>query len=63
MLLKDTKINIGGLMRCCIQTIVELDPDKEYIDGTIIDCKFEADGNKQIVLKDGIWQWNNNYGK
>ena len=58
MKLNETKISIGGLMRCCIATIEEQDPDKEYKNGDIIDCKFEEGGNKNIILKDGIWQWN-----
>jgi hypothetical protein len=56
--LSDTTISHGGLMRCCLATIAEL-PDTEYADETIIDCKHEGVGNKNIILKNGVWQWNN----
>ena len=56
--LSDTTISHGGLMRCCLVTIEEL-PDTEYVDGTVIDCKHESAGNKNIILKNGVWQWNN----
>ncbi len=58
MKLKDTKINIGGLMRCCLETIETLNPDYELKDGMIIDCKYEHPGNKQIILQNGVWRWN-----
>lgn len=57
MKLSDTKIHIGGLMRCCINTVYTLDPDGDYQDGEY-DCKYEEPGNAQILLKDGVWQWN-----
>jgi hypothetical protein len=59
MKLDDTIISSGGLFRCCIQTILDLNPETEYTDGTILDCKFEKEGNKNIVLKNGKWEWNN----
>ena len=58
MKLNETKVSIGGLMRCCLDTIDTLDTTVDYPDGHIIDCKHETKGNKNIILKDGIWQWN-----
>lgn len=58
MFLKDTKINQGGLMRCCLATIDNLDQSVDYPDHTVIDCKYEKMENKNIVLIDGVWRWN-----
>jgi len=54
----DMKINIGGMLRCCIDTVDNLDPDREYCDGKVIDCIHEPKGNGAIVVKDGIFCWN-----
>jgi hypothetical protein len=59
MKLKDTIISSGGLFRCCIKTICELPEDFDFPDGTIIDCMFEKEGNKNIILRNGKWEWNN----
>jgi hypothetical protein len=58
MKLKDTYIDQGGLMRCCLETIYELDPEKDWPNKIVIDCKHEKPGNKSIRLVDGVWQWN-----
>ena len=54
--MSERAIYIGGLMRCCIQTIREYDgPESE---GLAIPCKFHEDASKVIVIKNGAWQWN-----
>ena len=58
MKLKDTTINTGGMLRCCVATIDELNKDTDYPDGFVLDCHYEEYGNKSILLKDGVWQWN-----
>ena len=58
MKLKETKVNIGGLMRCCLETIEHLDPDYDFPDGFVLDCKYEEKGNKNIILVKGVWKWN-----
>ena len=50
------KINYGGLFRCCIATIEQY-PDNPA-EGTIIDCLYEGENNKQIIFKNGTFQWN-----
>lgn len=57
-----TRIAIGGLMRCCLATI------NDYVDahvaevpepGLVLDCKYQGPGNAQIILDpSGIWRWN-----
>jgi hypothetical protein len=58
MYLAETTINQGGLYRCCLDTIRTLNPNINWENGTIIDCKHEAKGNKNIILLYGTWQWN-----
>jgi hypothetical protein len=58
MKLKDTTINTGGMLRCCVATIDELDKNMDFPDGLVLDCKYESPRNKSILLKDGVWQWN-----
>ena len=59
MRMADTKVDIGGLMRCCLSTIDEYvieHPDDEATD-LIIDCRYEDPGNEQIMLVAGRWKW------
>jgi len=58
MKLDDTVIKTGGMLRCCITTVQELDPEQEFENGLELDCKYEKAGNKSIILIDGAWQWN-----
>jgi len=58
MKLSETKINFGGLLRCCIDTIDTLPSDVEYDDGVIIDCKHETKNNRNIILREAVWQFN-----
>jgi len=62
MQIKDTRIDIGGLMRCCIATIDEYvheHQDEEVpAEPLVLDCKYEPPGNAQVVLQDGRWRWN-----
>lgn len=62
MKMRNTRIAIGGLMRCCIETIdkyveAHLD-DSVPKDNLIIDCMYEKPGNEKIVLEKNIWRWN-----
>lgn len=57
----DTKIAIGGLMRCCTATIaayVEAHKDDDEVVDQILDCTYEEPGNARIILEDGVWRWN-----
>ena len=56
--LGETRIDQSGLFRCCVDTVETL-PDGDYPDGVVIDCKHEPTGNAAIVLRAGVWQWNN----
>ena len=63
---KDITINQGGLMRCCIDTIQRLPLDKDFEDGYILNCMYEGDDNRQMILDEGVWRWNREgtiYGK
>jgi len=58
MKLNETKINIGGMFRCCYETLRMLDNEVEYYDGQVIDCEYEPKGNKNLILIAGTWHWN-----
>lgn len=54
-------LRIGGVMRCCIATLVEYLKGIEEAPpvGTTLDCKYEQSGNKKLILAaDGVWEWN-----
>lgn len=61
-LFADTRINPGGLMRCCFQTI------HEYVDAhmgeaapesLVISCRYEMyKESMNIILEKGEWRWN-----
>ena len=58
MKLEETKLNIGGLMRCCIKTLedwMDAHKDDDVADGTKIKCRWCKNG--QMVLEGGIWMW------
>lgn len=60
--LKETRIAIGGLMRCCTGSLTDFinqNPDDLAGIGTIIYCKYEkADPTSMILGQDGVWRWN-----
>lgn len=58
MLLEKTKINTRGLTGCCLDTIVNLDQNVDFQEGTTIDCRHEHSGNKKIIFENGIWKYN-----
>ena len=60
MKLKETKVNQGGLMRCCLSTISQYVEDhlEDDAENLTLDCKHEKPGNQQIKLVDGLWSWN-----
>ncbi len=57
---RDTRVDIGGLMRCCIATIddyVDEHADEDFADVDIL-CEYgEAGAESIIILRDGIWRW------
>ena len=59
MKISETRMETGGLMRCCLATIDDYatnHADDEAIDMEL-DCMHEAAGNKQILLEGGRWRW------
>lgn len=58
MKVKDAKVSIGGLLRCCHETIEKLDPEREFQEGETLDCEFEPPGNKAIIFENGVFRWN-----
>lgn len=46
-------LQIGGVMRCCVETINEFD-DSQSKEGDTVKCKYCED---KLTLQDGKWQW------
>jgi hypothetical protein len=46
-------VRIGGLMRCCLETIREY--DKPGVEGDIVNCKYCS---SSMRFRDGVWEWN-----
>jgi hypothetical protein len=57
---KDTKINQGGLMRCCIKTIEDFCEEHldQEVEDQVLNCKYEPIGNERIKLIGTTWRWN-----
>lgn len=55
------KIRIGGLMRCCIETVGDLYPDgpaQTAHQGQILQCKYAEDNPEhRMIFRDGAWEW------
>jgi hypothetical protein len=54
MKMGETKISIGGLMRCCIGTLDESDLDREVHSGDVVHCKW---CKSSMILEEGLWRW------
>ena len=57
----ETKVNQGGLMRCCLQSLalwIQEREDDEAVEGTTIGCQYESDPDKpRMVLHGDMWKW------
>lgn len=54
-LVKDHQVRVGGLMRCCLETL-NLRADDEVPVNGVMECKFE--GKPRMRLSDdGVWQY------
>lgn len=49
----EPRIRIGGLMRCCIQSIQEYE-DVAPADDDWLQC---AHCNEALIYRDGAWEW------
>lgn len=57
----DTVIDIGGLMRCCLDSIDKLaaeSPDMMVPEGQRLQCRHTEDPTHSIIYRDGAWRWN-----
>jgi hypothetical protein len=43
---------LGGLMRCCAQTLIEYQGEEK--EGTVISCTWCS---SKLVVRDGAWEW------
>ncbi len=49
-------IRIGGLMRCCIETLNDRARTGEPHEGEKIECKY-APRHSAMIYRDGAWEW------
>ena len=48
-------VRVGGLLRCCVQTAIELDESEgEFKEGTIITCPY---CKAKMIKTAGAFQW------
>lgn len=58
MKVDETRLAIGGLMRCCTGTLskwAQEHQDEELEDGTIVECEYCSES---MILDNGTWRWN-----
>lgn len=51
---KEIRINQGGLMRCCLDTVRTFLATYEPVEGTIIHCAY---CRERMLVKDGVVEW------
>lgn len=55
------RVRIGGLMRCCLETVSDLYPDGPgalAAEGQRLQCKYAADNPEhRMIFRDGAWEW------
>lgn len=57
MLYWETKIHVGGLLRCCIVTVEQFISDYGYKpaeQGAVVECPY---CHTSVRLDEGIWRW------
>lgn len=53
-------VRIGGLMRCCRESISDLYPEGPGLvarEGQELQCKFSESKNHRMRFRDGAWEW------
>ena len=58
MKFKDTKINQGGMMRCCTETLMARGLEAECAEGETVQCRYSQNPSHSWILRKGIWAWN-----
>lgn len=51
------KVNAGGLMRCCLETLDDYYPDgpkQKALEGQLLPCKY---CRSSMVFRSGWWNW------
>ena len=54
MKLMETKINPGGVFRCCVQAVLGLPEDIDFEEGHVVECPHCTGGT--MTLQDGVWR-------
>jgi len=57
MLVAETTVHQGGLMRCCLATLSDHVNDEAEV-GDTLGCDYEADDEPKMILgNDYVWRW------
>lgn len=51
----EPRVRIGGLMRCCIATLLELPECLDPVEGAEVSCKYCSAG--RMIFRDSAWEW------
>jgi hypothetical protein len=58
---KPDGLRIGGLMRCCTETVNDLYPDgpaAQAEEGQVLQCKYNPDNpGHRMLFREGAWEW------
>lgn len=52
---RDFRVKIGGLLRCCLATLGNR-VDEPAAEGTTLDCDYCK--QPTLIVRDGYWRWN-----
>lgn len=53
---KPKELRIGGVMRCCSETLFRYQENNGIEDeGTVLPCKW---CRSSLIVRDGAWEWN-----
>lgn len=53
-------VRIGGLLRCCIETLLARD-DRRPVEGDVQDCTVGRGCKTRTRFRDGAWEWDTSH--
>lgn len=52
------RLRIGGVLRCCAETLNETVFESPPKEGDTLHCKYHTDEISSLIFRDGAWEWN-----
>jgi hypothetical protein len=56
MHLRNLPLRLGGVMRCCIETLDTTEVEEK--EGDVLPCKY---CRSRLIVRDGAWEWDSKY--